>query len=167
MEPRLHRDGLRGADEPRVVFDIQRCEVRRGGGTRILPFSDIRYAYHLRERYKIWQPYLYIFARCARVHLATPPPLLYLLEGATLLPQHSTHTSKSLQILHLKTGVSRLCSTLQTSHTHSKEVTNLNDPTAREYSTTPQQCGGTLSQQLELLSHASFQDSELLFPPSR
>ena len=25
----------------------------RGGGTHILPFSDIRYACHLRERYKI------------------------------------------------------------------------------------------------------------------
>ena len=27
LEPRLHRDGLRGADEPRVVEEVQRREV--------------------------------------------------------------------------------------------------------------------------------------------
>ena len=29
LEPRLHRDGLCGADEPRVVAEVQRREVRQ------------------------------------------------------------------------------------------------------------------------------------------
>ena len=29
LEPRLHRDGLRGADEPRVVEEVQLLELRQ------------------------------------------------------------------------------------------------------------------------------------------